>query len=192
MRNGLEPHRHRTGRQHHVLGLQSLFRAVRPGHEHPVSGQQTPMPLNAGHAVRPEQGGDPARHGLDHGCPALLHDGEVQRQIADLDALHLELVLGALKQLRGLEQGFRGDASGVQAGSAERETAVGVLPFVDAGDLELVLRGANRGGIARGTAADHDHIVDLAHTPSTMRAGSSRHCLTVTKNCTASRPSMMR
>ena len=59
--------------------------------------------------------------------------------------------------------------------------------------LSLFWAGANRGGMmARGTTADHDDVVEIAHTPSTMRAGSSRHCLTVTRNCTASRPSMMR
>src|SRR5882724_8205349 len=132
------------------------------------------MTLNADHAVR------------------LEHGSEVERQAADLDAMDRELVHGALIQLRGLEQRLRGDASGVQAGSAERKAAVAVLPFIDAGDFELVLGGMNRGGIARGPAADHDDVIEVVHTPSTMRAGSSRHCLTVTRNCTASRPSMMR
>src|ERR1700722_9368276 len=150
------------------------------------------MTLNADHAVRLEQGVDPTRHRLDHRCTALLHGGEVGLQLADLDAMDAELILGALIQLRGFQQGLRGDASGVQAGSAERKTAVGVLPLVDAGHLELVLCGTNCGGIARGAGADDDHVVDVAHTPSTMRAGSSRHCLTVTRNSTASRPSMMR
>src|SRR6202035_3610558 len=132
------------------------------------------------------------RHGLDHGCATLLHRGEIERELADIDAMDGKFLLGALVQLGRLEQRFGGNAARVQAGSAECKAAVGVLPFVDAGHFKFVLRGTNRGGVARGPGADHDDIVEVAHMPSTMRAGSSRHCLTVTKNCTASRPSMMR
>jgi len=52
--------------------------------------------------------------------------------------------------------------------------------------------GANGGGITGRARADDDDVVFIAHISSTMRAGSSRACLTVTRNCTASRPSMMR
>ena len=69
------------------------------GHEHFVSGQQPPMPLNADHAVGLEQRRDAAGHGLDHGCAALLHGGEIERELADLDAVDAEFILGALVQL---------------------------------------------------------------------------------------------
>ena len=148
---------------------------------------------------------------LNAGCipsKALLESSELYQRAKEEFSVHginigqLTLDLAAMQKRRaavvktmtgGITALFKANGvTGIQAGSAERKTAVGVLPLVDAGDFELVLRGANRGRIARGTAADHDDIVEIAHTPSTMRAGSSRHCLTVTKNCTASRPSMMR
>ena len=89
----------------------------------------------------------------------LLHRREVEPTLADLDAVRGELVLRAVKELGGLEQRLRRNAAGVQAGAAEGVAAVLVLPFVDAGDLELVLGGADRAGIAGGTAADDDDVV---------------------------------
>ena len=115
-------------------------------------------------------------------------------------AVHRELVPGLDEELGGFEQRLRGNAARVGAGAAENRGAVLVLPFVDAGHLELVLRRANRRGITRRTATDDDHIVfscqnrplASSQTPSSSRAGSSRPSLMATRNCTASRPSMMR
>ncbi len=90
---------------------------------------------------------------------ALLHGREVELDAADLHAVHGELVLGAVEQLRGFEQRFRGNAAGVETGAAERVGTVLVLPLVDARDLELVLAGADRAGITGGTAADDDDVV---------------------------------
>ena len=123
---------------------------------------------------------------------ALLHLREIELHLGYLDAMRREFLLRPVIELGGFEQSLGGNASRVQAGTPEGISTVGVLPFVHAGHGELVLTGANRRRIARGTRSDHDHIVAVAHTPSTMRAGSSRHCLTVTRNCTASRPSMIR
>ncbi len=65
---------------------------------------------------------------------------QIELDVGQLDAVNRELILRALIQLGGLEQRLRGDAAGVQAGTAERVAPVGVLPFVDAGHFELVLR----------------------------------------------------
>ncbi len=192
VRRILQPNGRGTRRQYDMRGLQGFFGAVGGSHQDLVPRQQAPMPLDSHHAVRLEQRRDAAGHGLDHGSAALLHGREVELEVADLDAVDAELLLGALIEFRGFEQRLGRNAAGVETGAAERKTAVGVLPFVDAGHLQLVLRGANGGGIPGRSRADDDHIVDVAHTPSTMRAGSSRHCFTVTRNCTASRPSMIR
>src|SRR6202044_2776280 len=116
----------------------------------PVSGQEPSVSLNAGDTVRFEQRGDAARHDLDDGRTPLLHGGKIEFQSADLDAVRGEFVFGALVELGRLEQRLGRDATGVETGAAEGKTAVRVLPFIDAGDLQLVLPGANRRGITRG------------------------------------------
>src|SRR2546430_14316604 len=65
----------------------------------------------------------------------------------------------AMVELGGLQQRLGRDAARVQAGAAEGGAAVAVLPLIYAGDAELVLRGADRGRIARRAAAD-DHDVE--------------------------------
>ena len=99
---------------------------------------------------------------------ALLHRRHVDFDAADLDAVRRELVLRAMNQLGGLEQRLRRNTARVQARAAERIGAVLVLPLVDAGDLELVLAGANRARIAGGTAADDDDVV-LRHGDSEVK-----------------------
>src|SRR5256885_16310018 len=100
-------------------------------------------------------------------------------------------------ELGGFEQRLGGNAAGVEAGAAEGGTAVAVLPLIYTGDAELVLRGANRSRIARRAAADHHDVegigfvLHLDQTPSSIRPGSSSASLIATRNCTASRPSMI-
>ena len=155
----------------------------------------TPAPL--------KQAGDAERRLLDDLRATLLHGREVELDAADLDAVHGELVLRAMEQLGGFEQRLRGNAARVQAGAAERVGTVLVLPLVDAGDLELVLAGADRAGIAGGTAADDDDVVLVTcetfcgggfgySLRASRRAGSSSASLIATRNCTDSRPSTMR
>src|ERR1019366_7491619 len=98
----------------------------------------------------------------------------------------------ALEEFGRFQQRLGRGASGGEARGAERIGSVGGLPFIDAGHGEFVLTRTNGGGITSRAGAYHHDIDNIAHTRSTMRAGSSRHCLTVTKNCTASRPSMIR
>jgi hypothetical protein len=50
---------------------------------------------------------------------------------------------GVLEVLAGLQQRLAGDAADVGAGAARRRAALGVLPLVDAGDVEAQLRGAD-------------------------------------------------
>ena len=72
--------------------------------------------------------------------------------------MDLELLARAVHELGGLEQRLRRYAAGVQAGATEGMAAVEVLPFVDAGDGEAVLAGADRGGIAGRAAANDDDV----------------------------------
>ena len=154
-----EPHRHRTRGQHHVLGFQGLLRAVRAGHQRPCCrGRSRPWPWMPTTPFALNSASDAAGHGLDDGCAALLHRSQIELQIADLDAVHGKLVLGAMIELRGLEQRLGGNAAGIQAGAAEGIAAVAVLPLVDAGHFELVLRGSDRRRITRGTGADDDDV----------------------------------
>ena len=192
VRSGRQTDGRRARRQHDMLRLQDLLRAIGRRHLHAVARQEPPVALDAHRAGGFQERGNAVGHGLDDGCAPLLHLRKIELDVADLDAMLRELVLRAVIQFGGLEQRLRWNTSGIEAGATKGVGAVGVLPLVHAGDRQLVLAGTNRRRIACRASADHDHVVVVAHTPSTMRAGSSRHCLTVTRNCTASRPSMMR
>src|SRR5262249_13887180 len=118
------------------------------------------------------------------------------RREVEVEALHLDAVLGEVMPggfvvLRGLQQRLGGDAAYVGTGAAERRLAVDALPLVDAGRGEPELGGADRGDVAAGPAADHHHVEGF-HISRISRAGSSRASLMLTRNSTASRPSMMR
>ena len=154
------------------------------------------MALNANDAVGFEQRIDAAGHHLHDARAPLLHGGKVQFDAAGLDAVHREFFLGAMKQLGRFQQCLGRDAPGIQASAAEGIRAVEILPLVNAGHSELVLRSADGGRVAGRTTADDHHVKGVvdhcAHSDNTRRAGSSKDCFTATRNCTASRPSMMR
>src|SRR6185436_13098470 len=139
--------------QHHVLrGQRFLLAVVRGEFDFPTR-QQPAVALKRGDAG--------AR--LDDAGLALLHLRDVEGDATDIDAVHAELVFRLVIQLRGFEQRLRRDAARIGAGAAEDGRAVLVLPFVDAGHLQLVLRRANGGGITRRTATDDDHVVFVRH-----------------------------
>jgi hypothetical protein len=130
---------------------------------HLPAGQQFPVTLQRCHAGGLEQGQDAAGHASHDAGLALLHGRQVERHTAEADAVHGEFRLRAVQQLRGLEQRLRGNAARVQAGAAERRRAVEILPLVDAGHGELVLRGADRGRVAGRAATDHDDVEVVSH-----------------------------
>ena len=115
------------------------------------------------HAVGLEQAGDTAGQLGDHAGLALLHLGQVEFDLARLDAVIGELVVRAIVELTGLEQRLRGDATRVQAGTTQRRFVVEVQPFVDTGDVHAQLCRANGRDIAGRTCADNDDIEFLAH-----------------------------
>jgi hypothetical protein len=121
--------------------------------------------VQAGDASALEETSYAERRLLDDLCPALLHGREIELDAADLHAVHGELMLCAMQQLGRFEHRLGGNAARVETSAAEGVGAVLVLPLVDAGDLELVLAGADGAGITGGTAADDNHIV-LGHENS--------------------------
>src|SRR5262249_62403740 len=107
------------------------------------------------------------------------------------NTVDLELVQDPLVVLGGFEQRLRRDAADVEAGAAERVVAARVFPLVDAGGGKPQLRGPDGRDVARRAGADHHHVERL-HISGISRAGSSSASLMLTKNKTASRPSMIR
>jgi hypothetical protein len=86
-----------------------------------------------------EQRGDAASHALDDAGLALLHGGDVERQGADLDAMRRELVRARWKSSEDSSSAFEGMQPAFRQ-VPPNAAAVVVLPVVDAGDLQLVLR----------------------------------------------------
>jgi hypothetical protein len=107
----------------------------------------------------------PAGELVDDARLAGDHLGHVDLRRADADALAFEGVAGFLEQVRGMQQRLGRNAADVQAGAAEARLAlrVGVGIGFAAGGLEAELRGADRGDIAAGAAAD-DEDVELLWT----------------------------
>ncbi len=122
------------------------------------AGKQLAVTLQRCDPGRFEQRQDALGHGLDDAGLALLHLRHVDRHVRNLDAVRGKLVLRAVQQLGRLQQRLRRNTTCVQAGAAEGQRAVEVLPLVDAGDAEFVLSSANRSRIAGRAAADHDDV----------------------------------
>src|SRR5438067_1774461 len=66
-------------------------------------------------------------------------------------------VLHDLQRMRVFEQRLRRNAAPIQAGAAQR------FLLLDDGRLEPELRGADRGDVAAGAGADHNHVVFVGH-----------------------------
>ena len=94
---------------------------------------------------------------LDHLVLAPHHRLEVEGQPGGLDAVVGELVVCYLEMVRRLQQRLRRDAADVEARAAQ-----GAILFDD-GRLQAQLRGADRGDVAAGAAADNDEIVYVTH-----------------------------
>ena len=99
----------------------------------------------------------------DDARPPLLHGGNIHLDAAGLDAVFLELVFGAVIELRRFKQGFGRDAAGIQAGAAERVLSIPVLPFIDARDRLTVLGCTNCGDVTSRAGADDNYVKTSAH-----------------------------
>jgi hypothetical protein len=95
--------------------------------------EQLAAPFEARDAARLEQGLDARSELLDDAALARLHGLDVDADTGDVDAVNCELRVGAVIELRRLEQRLRRDAAHVQARAAEEALALFVLPIVDTG-----------------------------------------------------------
>ena len=162
--------------------------------------------------VLAQQAGDPAGQGLHHLVLAREHPAEIELYVARIDAVRGQQVAYVVIVVRRIEKRLRWDAPDVQARSAESRSAAWIEPGVHARRREPELRGPDRRDVPAGAGSD-DHDVEIVHriflsigarlgatarrstriqTSSSSRAGSSMASFTHTRNCTASRPSMMR
>src|SRR5271168_4986779 len=128
-----------------------------------MTGQQFAVTLQRGDASRLEERQDALGHGLDDARLALLHLPDVHGDVRRLDPVRSELLVSTVIKLSRLQQRLGGNAPRVQARAAEGADAIRILPLVDTGDAEFVLTGTDRGGIARGTAADDNDIERVGH-----------------------------
>ncbi len=81
VRNRGQAYRHGPRGQNHVLGREDPLRAVARGHFDLVSREQSAVSLDRNDAAALEQREYAAGHRLDDRRTALLHDGEVERDV---------------------------------------------------------------------------------------------------------------
>ena len=77
-------------------------------------------------------------------------------------------MLQAVELFGGIQQGFRGYATNVQAGSTQGGPSLSVLEFIDAGGVETELRAANRGYVTCRTRSDHHNVIAVCHVKASV------------------------
>ena len=150
------------------------------------------------------------------GVLALEDGGEIGLDGAEFDARFGGVVFRPGVLLAAVEERLAGNAADVEAGAAERGA------FLDEGDLQAELLGAEGAHIAARAGADDDEIefrrheeetakgakgreevaelreawrssrLRIVQTPTRRREGSSMTCFTLTRKVTACLPSTMR
>ena len=150
--------RHRAGGQHDMLCSKFAPCAVVGGELHPPARQELAMALQRRDSARLEERQDALRAGLDNAALPLLHLRHIEACARGAYAVDRELLAQTVIELGGLKQRLRWDAADVETRAAKHGQALAVLPFVDAGDRELVLRGTDRRRIAGRTPADDDDV----------------------------------
>ena len=95
----------------------------------------------------------------------LFHDGiftakhfrNIHLHIFGRNAMLSKVVVGVVKVLARLQQGFRRNATYVGTGTARRRTALCVFPLIDTRHLKTKLRSTNGSDVTtRATANDYD------------------------------------
>src|SRR5262249_43274726 len=118
---------------------------------------------------------------------ARHHRGQVERHVADADAVRAEPVASEVVVLARVEQRLARNAPDVEARPPERHV------LLDARDAHTQLRRADGPRVARRPGADDDEVEAIRHqTSSRSRAGSSRRSFTRTRKVTACSPSTRR
>ena len=126
---------------------------------------ESAVAVEQGDLVLLEQALDAPGELIDDAALARDHLGDVDLRRADVDALGLEAVAGFFEQVRGVQQRLGRDAADVEAGAAQTRLALGVgigVGFAARG-LEAELRGADRGHVAAGPAADDEDVEFFGH-----------------------------
>jgi len=138
---------HRASSEDHMLGGNDLFAAIGRRDFDLAILEQPALAADSGDAVGLEQPGDATRELLHDLDLAGNHGWYIDLQFGDLDAVHIEAVcrLGVL--VRGIEQGFGGDAAHVETGAAVH------------GRLHAQLRGLDGSHVSAGAGPDHHYIV---------------------------------
>jgi hypothetical protein len=191
----LQLHRHRPRRQNDIIGRQFARLARGIGNPNPLTGQELPPALHPIDTSGLEKLLDTLRQLAHNALLALLHALQIQRNAVDIDTVIVQIALRLHETLRGFQQRLGRYAPGVETGTAERRFTLGVDPGIDTGGLQTQLRTAQCGHVAGRARPDDNDIIAITHgthTPSRIRAGSSRISFTATRNCTASRPSTRR
>ena len=73
------------------------------------------------------------------------------------------MVVGLVKMLGRLQQGFGRNATDVGAGAAGGGAAVGIFPFVDTSHVHAELGSADGGDVAARACTDDDHVKCFEH-----------------------------
>ena len=94
------------------------------------------------------------------------HLGDVDFQLAGLDAHPGEVFLRTAIKVRCVEEGFGGDTADIQAGTAQRAAGF------DTGNLQPELSCADRAIVAAGAATDDDDVIGLCHGKFCLAKGS--------------------
>jgi hypothetical protein len=134
-------------------------------HADDVARFERPEALRPRDLVLSEQELDAFRVLADDVVFSLEHRRQIERQLADADAVRGRRVLSKLVMLGRREQRLRRNTSDVDASASER------FVIFDADRAEPELRGANRGDVTAGTSADHD---DVGRRGGRGRRGRSR------------------
>ena len=118
--------------------------------------------------VLPKQKLDAFRHLGDDAIFARLHLRNIDLHASRGDAVLTEFVFDLFDIFGRLQQRLRRNATDVQASTAQRHFAFGILPALDAGDIKSQLRRTNRGNVAAWTGADNDNIKLFGHSKTSF------------------------
>ena len=131
----------------------------------PITSDKSAVTVQQGDLVLLEQTLDAARELFDDAVLAPHHLCYINSRRTDRNTLLGEAVSGFLEDVRGVQQGFRRDATNVQTGSAKTRFALWICIGIrfTTGDIETELRGSNGRNIATWTSTDNKNVKLLGH-----------------------------
>ena len=148
-----KPRHVRAGSDDDRLACDRLAPAVGGGHLDLAGPDDAPSALKRVDLVFLEQERDALDVAIDALVLELHHGSEIELRLAELDAHLVEQVAGLFVALGRVQQRLRGNASDIEAGTAE-----GVV-LLHHRHLHAELGGADGADIAAGAGADDDEVV---------------------------------